>query len=179
MKKIVVTLLSVLLTLCLTACGNTLLMQYENAEDPGSLFTDIGTEETILADSDDIIITLEGWPAEYSRSDREGHEGFRFTLLIENNTDLTTGFVVKGVSVNGVEMPVDEQEALGMMYPDAIWENERGYEFITIKYEELAQNNIRTIENVSFLVEGYILDADGTAKECVYSSGKLEFDTVQ
>lgn len=179
MKKIVITLLSVLLAISLTACGNTLLKQYENAEDPASLFTDVGTEETILSDSDDVIITLEGWPAQYTRSDLEGHEGFRFTLSIENNTDLTTAFVFKFVTVNGVEMPVDEQEALRILYPNAIWENEKGYEFLTIKYEELAQNNITTIENVSFLVEGYTLNADGTTKDCVYSSGILEFDTVQ
>lgn len=180
MKKIVIALLSVLLVMCLSACGNTLLKQYENAEDPASLFTDVGTEETILSDSDDVIITLGERPAEYTKRDGlEGYEGFWFDLTIENNTDLTTAFVIKFVSVNGIEMPVDEQEAIGMLYPDAIWENEKGYENIIIKYEELAQNNIRTIENVSFLVEGYTLNADGTTKECVYSSGKLEFNTVQ
>ncbi len=179
MKKIVITLLSLLLVMCLTACGNVLLLQYENADDPASLFTDVGTEKTVLSDSDDVIITLNGWPAEYTKRDGlEGYEGFWFDLSIENNTDLTTAYVIKFVSVNGIEMPVDEQEALGMLYPDAIWENEKGYETIIIKYEELAQNNIRTIENVSFLVEGYTLNADGTTKECVYSSGKLEFNTV-
>ena len=179
MKKIVVTLLSLLLVMCLTACGNALLLQYENTEDPASLFTDVGTEETVLSDSDNVIITLDGRPAEYTKRDGlEGYEGFWFNLSIENNTDLTTAYVIKFVSVNGIEMPVDEQEALGMLYPDAIWENEKGYENIIIKYEELAQNNIRTIENVSFLVEGYTLNADGTTKDCVYSSGKLEFNTI-
>ncbi len=180
MKKIITTLLSVLLVMCLTACGNTLLWQYENTEDPASLFTDVGTEKTILSDSDDVIITLNELPAEYAKRDGlEGYEGFWFDLSIENNTDLTTAFVIKFVSVNGIEMPVDERETIGMLYPNAIWENEKGYETIIIKYEELAQNNIRTIENVSFLVEGYTLNADGTTKDCVYSSGKLEFNTVQ
>lgn len=67
MKKIVVTLLSLLLVMCLTACGNALLLQYENTEDPASLFTDVGTEETVLSDSDNVIITLNNRPAEYTK----------------------------------------------------------------------------------------------------------------
>lgn len=179
MKKHLIKVLCLLLTMSMTACGNALLLQYENTENPASLFTDVGTEETVLSDSDNVIITLNNRPAEYTKRDGlEGYEGFWFDLTIENNSDITMAYVFKFVSVNGIEMPVDEQEALGMMYPDAIFENEKGYENIIIKYEELAQNNIRTIENVSFLVEGYTLNADGTTKDCVYSSGKLEFNTV-
>jgi len=179
MKKHLITVLCLLLTMSMTACGNALLLQYENTENPASLFTDVGTEETVLSDSDNVIITLNNRPEEYTKRDGlEGYEGFWFDLTIENNSDITMAYVFKFVSVNGIEMPVDEQEALGMMYPDAIFENEKGYENIIIKYEELAQNNIRTIENVSFLVEGYTLNADGTTKDCVYSSGKLEFNTI-
>lgn len=181
MKKIVTTILTVLLIMCLTACGNTLLKQYENAEDPALLFTDIATEETILSDNDNVIITLNGYPAELTRFNYdEEQKGFWFNLIIENNTNLTTAFVLKFITINGIEMPVDEQDAISLMYPNnVIRENERGTASLFITYEELAQNNIRTIENVSFLVEGYTLNADGTAKDCVYSSGKLEFETIQ
>lgn len=151
MKKLITLLAGVVLMLGLTACDSEptheLWKQYQSAEDPSMLFSDVSVEEAVLSEDGGYKLTL----TEVTSSKSEKYDGFCFGVFLEKDNEEDLIYTFSEVKINGVEVSTKHSSYAAMKeiglpyYPGEI----------VLKYEDLARNNISAIENVSCVMEVY------------------------
>lgn len=143
-------ILSAGLIACTFEPDHELWQQYKAADDPGSLFADINTEETILFDNDEYTVTLYEASNDDTRALNDKYNGFIIPVQIENKTSEDVLFHFTKIKVNGVPLSEPDKIPLGgMAYAQEIYM----FGMIYIDYEELARSNITSVEEVSFIME--------------------------
>ncbi|MBE5942316.1 MAG: hypothetical protein E7264_07255 [Lachnospiraceae bacterium] len=196
MKKLLITITSIMCAMSLAACGKETSQNMpetsistENKEvaetktgdgidditgDPSTI-VDVNVEETVLLDEGDYKLTL----SESMRKETGENDGILFKIDAQNNTSQKVAVCFKKIKVNGEPILLTEAAALSERYGVEVDANGVGYPAVMIPLESLYASGITTIEKVSFVVEIYpVTGSYGEFGDVLYTSDELTFETL-